>query len=91
MTGGTINTYTVNPCFLCGQFLSYNGLAQSSHLNMHAREGYLEKIGSNPNKYKRTTKPFNRVAYKEANPHKYYTRDDYWPSDQKIPKKYRKT
>lgn len=32
-------TYGKKPCPLCGKRVSVNGLARSSHLNKHVREG----------------------------------------------------
>ncbi len=81
------NSYTVDPCSLCHQFVSNNGLAQTAHIMMHVREGYFTLVKQYPNEYLRTSKPFDVDAYRKDHPNKAYTRDDYWPSD--VPKKYR--
>jgi len=79
MTGGIINTYCRTECWLCGQIISYNGLSQGSHYNMHVREGYMFLTSWNPNSYKRTSKLFNKKEYQNDRPHKAYSLDDYFP------------
>lgn len=80
-----MNTYGRNPCWLCGQIVSSNGLATASHLKVHIREGYLELIEWNPNVYARTDKRIDKAQYQVDHPDKAYTQDDYWPSDIKRP------
>lgn len=73
------NTYVRTTCTLCGQVISSNGLARSSHMNMHVREGYVTKEGWHDIRYPRTDKPFDIEAYQRAHPDRAYNDDDYFP------------
>lgn len=76
---GYIRTYSVDPCPLCGQYISWNGLSQGAHIKMHVKEGYFEMTRWNPNNHKRTDKPFNKTEYQNSHPERAYTRDDWYP------------
>ncbi len=59
-------TYCKNYCGLCGRITSSNGLAVSSHLKSHVREGYY-LADSRGNILSRSDKIFNKEKYQSEN------------------------